>query len=186
MTDTAIVDLYWQRSETAIRETENKYSNYLTKIAYNILANSEDSKESVNDTYLKAWNSMPQHRPNELSTYLGRITRQISIDGYRKRNAKKRQPSQYALSLSELEECVPSKNNPEQEVESGLLDELINSFLRTVSSQASTVFLCRYYFMDSVNEIAENHNLTVSNVKTILRRTRLGLKEYLEREGFAV
>jgi len=186
MTDTAIVDLYWQRSETAIRETENKYNNYLIKIAYNILADTEDSKESVNDTYLKAWNSMPEHRPSELSTYLGRITRQISIDGYRKRNAKKRQASQYALSLSELEECVPGGSNPVHQVESGLLDELINSYLRMVSRQASTIFLCRYYFMDSINDIAENHNLSVSNVKTILHRTRLGLKEYLEREGFAV
>ncbi|MCL2019473.1 MAG: RNA polymerase sigma factor [Oscillospiraceae bacterium] len=186
MTDTAIVDLYWKRSESAISETKNKYNNYLTKIAFNILANPEDSEESVNDTYLKAWNSMPEHRPSELSTYLGRITRQVSIDGYRKRNAKKRQASQYAVSLSELEECVPAGSNPVQETESELLHDLINVYLYSVSSNARTVFLCRYYFMDSINDIAKKHDLSVPNVKTILHRTRLGLKEYLESEGFSV
>jgi len=185
MSDAAIVDLYWQRDETAIKETESKYSGYLSKIAYNILSDFEDSKECVNDTYLKAWNSMPSQKPSELSTYLGRITRQVSIDVYRKRNRKKRQ-SNLSLSLSEIEECVPGKSNPEQETEAALLDELINSYLRGLPSDKRTVFLCRYYFLDSMKDIAENHGLSVANVKTILHRTRAGLKKYLEKGGFSV
>ena len=93
MQDERIVELYWQRDESAIQETEQKYGSYLTKIAYNILSDLEDSKESVNDTYMKAWNSMPPHKPNILSTYLGKITRQVSIDILRKRNSLKRQAS---------------------------------------------------------------------------------------------
>ena len=104
MEDYQIVELYWKRDQQAIRETENKYGHYLTKIALNILADLEDSKESVNDTYLKAWNSMPPHKPGILATYLGKITRQVSIDIFRKRTSKKRQPSQYALCLREARE----------------------------------------------------------------------------------
>jgi len=182
MSDAAIVDLYWQRNETAIKETENKYSGYLSKIAYNILSDFEDSKECVNDTYLKAWNSMPEHKPNELSTYLGRITRQVSIDVYRKRSTKKRQ-SNLSVSLSEVEECVPGKSSPEREAEASLLDGLINAYLRTLPNEKRTVFLCRYFFLDSMKDIAENHGMSVANVKTILHRTRLGLKKYLEKEG---
>ena len=106
MEDEAIVRLYWQRDEGAIRETRDKYGNYLTKIAWNILANHEDSEESVNDTYLRAWDSMPPQKPGILSTYLGKITRQLSIDLYRKKHRQKRGGSDYALSLTELEDCV--------------------------------------------------------------------------------
>ena len=111
MQDEMIVDLYWQRNENAILETEQKYGPYLTKIAYNILADFEDSKERVNDTYLKAWNSMPPHRPSVLSTYLGKITRQLSIDWLRTQNRAKRKSSEYALSLSELEDCVAGRRD---------------------------------------------------------------------------
>lgn len=106
MQDEKILDLYWERNESAIYETEQKYGRYLTKIAYNILADMEDSKESVNDTYLGAWNSMPPHKPEILSTYLVKITRRISIDLFRKRNRKKRQISEYTISLEELGDCV--------------------------------------------------------------------------------
>lgn len=106
MEDEAIVALYWERKENAIGETEKKYGRYLMKTAYRILADEEDSKESVNDTYWKAWNSMPPHKPKSLATYLGKITRQVSIDRFRKRTCAKRKGSVYALSLSELEECV--------------------------------------------------------------------------------
>ena len=104
MEDEKIVSLYWSRDEAAIRETEAKYDRYLTKIAYNILYNREDSRESVNDTYLAAWNSIPPHRPGVLSVYLGKITRRISIDIFRKRNRLKRRDSEYAVSLAEIED----------------------------------------------------------------------------------
>jgi RNA polymerase sigma-70 factor (ECF subfamily) len=186
VTDTAIVDLYWRRDETAVRETEIKYSGYLAKIAFNVLADREDAKECVNDTYLKAWNSMPTHKPSDLSTYLGKITRELSIDVYRKKNRKKRQSSQYALSLSEIGECVPSGDSPELEAERGLLLEMINAYLRSLSKEARTVFVCRYHFMDSVSDIAKSHGISKSNVKVMLHRARLGLREYLKKGGFSI
>lgn len=186
MKDEAIVSLYWQRDESAIRETERKYGHYLTKIAHNVLADVEDSRESVNDTYLKAWNSMPPHRPEALSVYLGKITRQLSIDMFRKRNRKKRRASEYALSLSELEECVSGGDVTGQDVEMHLLGEAINTYLRQASPEARNAFLGRYYYMDSLKEVAAYMGMSESKAKSLLYRTRQGLKVYLEREGFAI
>jgi len=186
MDDIVIVEMYWQRNEDAVNETEKKYNRYLGKIAFNILADIEDSKESVNDTYLKAWNSIPPHKPSVLSTYLGKITRQVSIDILRKRSSKKRLGSLYAQSLSELEECVPSGKTPEQEVEAALLTELINKFLRTLSPETRNVFISRYYFMDSIKTVAAYNGMSESKIKSMLYRTRLGLKEHLEKEGFSL
>lgn len=183
MQDEKIVALYWKRNETAIHETEQKYGRYLTKIAYNVLADLEDSKESVNDTYLSAWNSMPPHKPEILSTYLAKITRRISIDIYRKKNRKKRQPSEYALSLEELEECISAGNTTEQEVNVQLLGEAINEYLYGISPEARDTFIGRYYFMDSLKEVAGYCGVSEAKVKTLLYRTRLGLKAYLEKEG---
>ena len=183
MEDSRIVELYWQRDESAISETQQKYGNYLTRIAYNILADVEDSRESVNDTYLKAWYSMPPQKPIALSTFLGRITRQISIDIYRKRNAKKRQGSEYALALDELYDCADSDGMPEKEVEAEFLAKSISDYLMTLSDEARNIFVCRYYFLDSVREIAEHFGAGESKVKSSLHRTRLGLKKHLEKEG---
>ena len=185
MDDADIVSLYWQRNEEAIRETEEKYGAYLGKIAWNILANREDSEESVNDTYLHAWNSMPPQKPAMLSTYLGKLTRQLSIDIYRRRNRAKRGGSEYALSLTELEDCV-SSGSTEDEVEVHLLAEALGQYLRGISPEARTAFLRRYYFMDPLGEIAAGQGFTESNVKSMLYRTRQGLREYLEKEGFSI
>lgn len=184
MQDNKIVAMYWQRNEAAIHETEKKYGHYLCKIAYNILFDLEDSKESVNDTYMKAWNSMPPHKPNILSSYLGKITRQISIDIFRTRNRVKRQASEYAISLSELEECIPGNRTTEQEVELHLLADAVNSYLGTLSKDVRTTFIGRYYYADSIKEIAAYHNASESKVKSMLYRTRQGLKKYLKQEGF--
>lgn len=186
MQDEQIIALYWQRDETAIRETEQKYGPYLTKIACNVLADMEDSKECVNDTYLKAWNSMPPHRPNILSAYLSKITRQASIDLLRKRESAKRQASQYAASLDELAECVPAGETPEQVMELQLLADSIASFLRTLSPQARNTFVGRYYFMDSIGDIAGYYGMSKSKVESMLYRTRKGLKAYLEKEGYTI
>lgn len=186
MQDERIVELYWLRNETAISETEQKYGQYLNKIAYNILNNIEDSRESVNDTYLKAWNSMPPQKPNVLKTYLGKITRQLSIDIFRTRNRKKRSVSQYAVSLSELEECIPSNHNVEQEIELQLLGKIINDFLYTLPEQTRHIFVCRYYFCDYIKDISAFFGMSESKIKSILYRTRLSLKNYLESEGFFV
>lgn len=186
MQDDRIVALYWQRDESAIRETERKYGHYLLKIAYNVLADLEDSKESVNDTYLKAWNSMPPHKPGMLSTYLGKITRQVSIDIYRKKNREKRRTSEYAMSLSELEECIPDNSTTEKTIDMRLLSEAINAYLYSLSGEARNVFVGRYYYMDSIKAVADYCGMSESKVKSMLYRIRQGLKVYLEQEGFAV
>ena len=186
MNDEQIVSLYWDRDETAIRETEEKYDRYLTKIAYNILNNPEDSRESVNDTYLAAWNSMPPHRPSVLSAYLAKLTRRISIDLFRYRTRDKRLGSEYAISLSELGDCVSGGNTTEEIVNVKLLADAIGIYLRTQSAEARTAFLGRYYFLDSVREVAAYLGITESKCKTLLFRTRKGLREYLEKEGFCL
>ncbi len=184
MEDDLIVSLYWNRDEEAIGETEKKYGRYLVKIAYNILSDLEDSKESVNDTYLKAWDSIPPHKPSVLSTYLGKITREVSIDIYRKRASVKRQASTYAISLSELEECVSGGDTTMQDVDLHALVETINTFLRTLSPEARNTFVGRYYFMDSIREIASYYGMSEAKVKSMLHRTRIGLKANLEQEGY--
>lgn len=186
MQDEHIVALYWQRDESAIQETEQKYGSYLTKIAYNILSDLEDSKESVNDTYMKAWNSMPPHKPEILSTYLGKITRQVSIDILRKRSSRKRQASEYAISLDEIGDCIPAGETPEQAVELQLLAKAIASYLCTLSPQARNTFVGRYYFMDSIRDITEYYGMSKSKVESMLHRTRKGLKAYLEKEGYTI
>jgi len=184
MQDAQIVVLYWQRDESAIEVTQKKYESYLSKIAYNILSDWEDSRESVNDTYMAAWNSMPPHKPEILSTYLGKLTRRISIDLFRKRNRLKRQASQYTLSLSELEDCAAPDFSPEDAMQTRVLAEAINRFLRTLSKDARNLFIGRYYFMDSLKEVAAYCGISESRAKSILYRTRCSLKAYLQKEGF--
>ena len=183
MEDSQIVRLYWDRNEAAITKTADKYEKYLSRIAYNILADREDTRESVNDTYLAAWDSMPPHKPQALSAYLGKLTRRISIDLFRKRASQKRGGGEYALSLEELGECIGS-NTTEETVDVQALSEAIASFLRTASPEARNVFLCRYYYLDPVKKIAGYCGITESKVKILLHRTRQELWVYLQKEGF--
>lgn len=182
--DERIVDLYWQRDESAIQATEEKYGRYLMKIARNILADLEDSRESVNDTYLGAWNSMPPHRPNILSAYLAKLTRRISISRYRKRASKKRRASEYALSLEELADCVPAGETPEQAVEARELAAAIASYLAALPARSRGAFLQRYYYLDPVRDIAACYGMGTSRMEGVLYRVRKGLKAHLEKEGF--
>ena len=186
MQDEAIVALYWQRDEAAIRETQDKYGRYLTKIAYNILSDLEDSMESVNDTYLHAWNSMPPHRPSILSTYLAKITRRVSIDIFRRHNRQKRQASQYALSLNELTDCLSGGNTTEEIADSKLLARAISDYLRSLPEEPRTLFIARYFFLDSLKEAAALCQMTESKAKSMLHRTRQGLQAHLRQEGFIV
>ena len=186
MEDERIVSLYWERDEQAISETQKKYDRYLQKIAHNILNNPEDSRESVNDTYLAAWDSMPPHRPAVLSTYLGKLTRRISIDCFRGRTRAKRVPSQYAMSLEELGECVSGGNTTEEIVNVKLLADAIGMFLRLQSDEARNLFIGRYYYLDSLKEAAQYCGMSESKAKSLLFRTRIALKEYLEKEGFSL
>lgn len=184
MEDERIIDLYWQRKEEAVLETERKFGHYLTKIAYNILADWEDSAESVNDAYLAAWNSIPPQRPVCLSAYLGQITRRISIDIYRKRKRMKRPRTEYGVSLSELEDCLSAGDTTQQHVDLHLLAKAVNDYLRTLSVEARDLFIGRYYFADSVRNAAGYCGMSESKAKSMLYRTRQGLKKHLEKEGF--
>ena len=182
MNDEQIVVLYWQRDESAVAVTQKKYNTYLLKIAYNILNNHEDSEESVNDTYLAAWNSIPPQKPAVLSTYLGKLTRRISISLFRRKNAEKRQGGEFALSFSEMEDVMEGNMEPEKEIEAQILGELLNKFLRSLKSDERRTFIGRYYYMDSLKEVAAYCGMSEGKAKTMLFRTRVKLKEYLRGE----
>ena len=184
MEDKKIVDLYIQRSEQAVTETQSKYGNYCFSIAYQILANNEDAEESVNDTYIDAWNSIPPHKPAILSTFLGKITRRISIDRWRTRNAKKRGGGEMPLVLEELAECIEGNNSIEQELEQKRLSEVINTFVLGLPMMEQKVFLCRYWYMDSIDSICKQFGFSESKVKSMLYRTREKLKLVLKKEDF--
>ena len=186
MDDAKIVDMYWDRNEDAIVCTQQKYGAYLLKIARNIRSDTQDSEECVNDTYLAAWNSMPVNRPRILSTYLGKIVRQLSIDVFRKKTSQKRGGTEYALSYDELNEDVSSGPNPLQELEAKQLAEAISAFLRELDQTKRNVFIGRYYFFDSVREIAGYCGISESNAKTMLFRLRKQLREYLIKEGYGI
>ncbi len=186
MDDKTIVDLFLARDERAVTETKNKYDKYLTKIAYNILASDEDSEESVSDTYLAAWNSIPPHTPSDLSTYLAKLTRRISIDIFRKRFRSKRYGSEYTASLSELSEAISDGTSPETILDGKILAEAINAFLRTVSRDTRLVFIGRYFYCDSVRDISSYSQMSESKVKSLLFRARVKLREFLQKEGFEI
>ncbi len=182
MNDGQIIELYWNRDEQAISLTEQQYGTYCYSIAYGILHNEEDSKESVNDTYMSAWNSMPPHRPSVLKTFLGKITRRLSIDRWRRKNAEKR-GGEIAEVFEELSECVSRRGNPSTEAEKKLLDETISHFVNGLKDTEQRVFLCRYWYAESVKDIAKRFGFTESKVKVMLMRTRNKLRDKLETEG---
>ncbi len=155
-------------------------------VAYHVLADSADSDECVNDTYYKAWEAMPPHRPSSLATFLGRIARQQAVDRYRRRTAHKRVPSECALSLDELAECVSGGDDPTATAELTLLVQTLETYLRALPKETRLVFMWRYYFMDSLAEIAARLDMSESQIKSLLYRTRVGLREHLEKEGFTV
>ncbi len=184
MEDARIVELYWARSEKAIAETSEKYGKYCYAIAYNVLANHEDADESVNDTYLDAWNNMPPHRPSILSTFLGKITRRISIDKWRGRTAEKRGGGEIVLALDELSDCVPSSHNVEQEIEAAELAKVIDNFVMSLPLMDRRVFICRYWYLDPISAISQQFGFSENKVKTMLYRQRQRLLSRLEREAF--
>ena len=184
MEDAEIVDLYWARNEDAIAQTKTKYGAYLHKVAYNILADLEDSQECVSDTYLAAWRSMPENRPMVLRTYLGKITRQVSIDLFRRRSRMKRYASEYAVSLEELGDSFTDGRTPETELDGKLLTDAVNRFLWSLPDDARNTFIGRYYFNDSLKDVARYCGMSESKCKSMLYRTRQSLKAYLQKEGF--
>ena len=186
MTDQQILDLYWARSEDAIAETDKVYGRYFLFIAREILRDEEDAKETVNDTYLKAWNTIPPQRPNPLKTFLGRITRQLSINRLEQNTAQKRGGNQYALALDELAECIPDGSSEEKLVSKIALTDALNRFLRELPIQQRQIFLLRYWYARSIADIAASFGMSRSKVTSLLFRVRGKLKEHLEKEGFAL
>ena len=181
MEDDSIVNLYWARSENAISETSKKYGDYCYSIAYGILGNAEDAAESVNDTYLDAWNAIPPHRPTILSTFLGKITRRISIDKWRRRTAEKRGSNEITLALDELDECIPTKRSVEEEVELAELAKVIDRFVMSLPPVQRRVFICRYWYLDSISAISQQFGFSQSKVKMMLHRQRMKLLGILEK-----
>ncbi len=184
MEDSRIVELYWQRNEDAIKETDGKYGAYCFAIANNILHSKEDSDECVNDTWLNAWNSIPPQKPTRLQIFLGKITRNLSFNRYNSRSAKKRGGGEIVLVLDELAECIACESDVESEYELKELERCINLFVSILPERDCNVFVRRYFFTEPVADIAKRYSLTESNVAVILSRTRKKLKNYLIREGF--
>ena len=183
MEDEKIIELFWNRSESAISETAQKYGNYCYSIAYNILTNSEDAEESVSDTYMAAWKAMPPCRPSILATFLGKITRHLSIDRWRSRNRYKRGGGEIVLALEELEDCIADSQTVEMALERKQLAVVFNRFLDSLPETERRVFLCRYWYLDPIADIAGYYGFSVSKVTSMLHRTRKKLRTTLEKEG---
>ena len=178
-----IVDLYWQRSELAISETNQKYGRYCHRIAYNICGTDEDAEECVNDTWLRAWNLMPDQRPAVLSAFLGRITRNFAINCIKAKTRLKRGGGEAVLALDELEECIPGGTEPEQALEEKELERTIGRFVSGLPDAERTVFILRYWYVASIDEISEKLRFSKGKIKSILFRTRGKLRTYLQEEG---
>lgn len=184
MEDSQIVSLYWQRLEQAIYETDQKYGSYCRSIAGNILRSQEDAQECVNDTYLACWNSIPPHRPSVLATFLGKITRRISIDRWRMENAEKRGGGEVTLALDELSECVSGKQDTESEVQQKELIAAIHRFLDHLPETERRIFLLRYWYLEAIPVISARYGFSRSKTASILHRTRTKLRRLLEKEGY--
>ena len=186
MEDHKIIDLYWARSQQAIAESEAKYGPYCRSIARGILDRAEDAEECVNDTWFRAWNAMPPQRPNILSAFFGKLTRNLSLDRWRKERAAKRGGSQVEVALHELEGCLPDHRRPDEELEASETAALISAFLRAQPELDRRLFIRRYFHLESIAALTERFGLTESQVKSRLHRTRQKLKLALEKEGIAV
>ena len=186
MNDTEIVELYWKRDEAAIAATAEVYGNYCYSVAHHILQCSEDARECVNDTYLKAWLSIPPQRPNRLATYLGKITRNLSLDRLKRLSAQKRGNGQLDLVLTELENTIPASTGTEQIVDEIVLAGAINQFLREQPRTERNIFVGRYWHLYSIADLAQAYGMRKSKVASLLFRMRKKLKHYLEKEGLTV
>ncbi len=186
MDDEKIIAMYWARNESAIEETRKKYGKYCRSIAYKILGNGLDAEECENDTYFAAWQSIPPARPTVLSVFLGAITRRLSLDRWRKRYAEKRGGGTAEISLHELEECIPCGKSIDDEMDEKVISAALSDFLRKLPEREASVFIRRYWYFESVSEIAKRYGFGESKVKMMLKRTRDKLLVYLEKEGIFI
>ena len=186
MTDEGIVNLYWDRNEAAITETDLKYGRYCFSISYNILSNKEDSDECVNDTYNAAWNSMPPQRPVFLSSFLGKIVRNISLNRYKENKTQKRGGSQIELILDEIGDVASDMPGPDDRVIQTQMVKAINEFLAGLPAEKRIMFVRRYWYADDIGAIAKRMGMSANNVSVEIRRVRLKLRGYLIERGFDV
>ena len=183
MEDREIIALYFARSEDAISETDKKYGKYCHYIAYRILNDNEDAREIVNDTYLKVWDTVPPKNPSPFKSYLGMISRQFSINAYIQKRRQKR-GGQIPLMLVELAECLPAESSPADETEALAIRDALNRFIRSLPEQTQKVFVRRYWYASSIDEIAKEYGMNKNSVGVTLMRTREKLREFLKKEGF--
>lgn len=183
--DEKIIEMFFERSEQGIRELDNKYGKIIRKLSYNIVNNSQDAEECVNDSYLGAWNAIPPARPNPLLAYICRIVRNISLKHYYKKEAAKRS-SRYTVAMEEIEGCLQSPSRVENEIEVGELTHIIEDFLDTLTPENRVIFMRRYWFSDSCRDIAEFVGLTEKNITVRLTRIRQKMKECLAERGVLV
>jgi len=186
MKDNEIIELYWDRDEAAITATADTYGNYCYSIAYNILCNNEDAEECVNDTWLNAWKSIPPQRPNRLSTYLGKISRNLSLNRYKLFTTQKRGKGQVEIALSELEGCVPAQIDMEQITDEMVLVNAIETFLRAQPRTERNIFIGRYWYLYPIRDLAGAYRMSESKIVSLLYRMRNKLKLHLEKEGVSL
>ena len=182
--DTEIIELYWERNEKAISETDKKYRRYLFTIAFNILNNSLDCDECLNDTYLGTWNTIPPQRPSVFQMFLSKIMRNTALVRYKYNTAKKRVPSEMSRSLDELDGCIPHEPSVEEAYFTKELSRLLSNYLRSLPERSAFVFICRYYCSDKVSDIAEMLHVSESTVFREITSIKNGLREFLEKEGY--
>lgn len=184
MEDYKIVDLYWERSERAIVETGNKYGRMLTAISISLVPTREDAEECLNDTYMVAWNSMPDQRPIYLGAFLSKIIRRLSIDRYRSSHSQKRGGTD--VFVEELTECIPSNDDVVSSYDNKLLEGALNRFILSLDEEKRHIFVRRYYYSDSIEAIADEMRMGEGKIKTALFRVRKALRKYLEEEGISL
>lgn len=183
--DSELIRLYRIRSEDAIAASDLKYGAYCNKIAMNVLGNADDAGECVNDVWLKAWNTFSIETPQDLRAYFARSTRGLAIDRWRKNHSKKRGGGELVLCLDELSECVPAAGSVEAAIEREELRQILRHFIADLEPISKHVFLCRYWYFDTVPEIAERFGFSRSKVTSMLHRTRKRLKAYLKENGYS-
>ena len=184
MEDKEIIDLYFDRDESAIQESEKKYGGYCFTTAYNILFDKEESEECVNDTWNKSWQLIPPERPKFLKYFFAKITRGFALNVLRKNTREKRGGKESDICFEELENVLDDGSDPEKEYHASELKEVLNRFLGGLKERDRNVFLRRYFYMESVDKITSRYGLSESNVNVILHRVRNELKDYLEKEGY--
>ena len=184
LSDEKIIEMFWDRDERAISETDRKYGKYLYAIAYNIVHDHPDCEECLNDTYLGTWNKIPPARPTAFQSFLSKIMRNIAIDCFRKNTAQKRVPSEMTVSLGELDECMAYQSDMEEDRMVRELAVMLNDFLAGLPKRRQFVFVCRYYYADSVAKIAEMLGLSEKTIRRDISQMKADLKAFLEKGGY--